>query len=359
MAIYKPSGIERKLAKLSFGYKQRKDLYNQLISLMSAGLQQTDAVQMAWDVASEEGKKPKETLAIVLQDIILRLQDGHSMAKALKPWVPADDVMVFEAIENSDDFVGYLREYMVMLEKKRAIVGTIVGGMIYPIILIGAVMGIITYFGNSLVPIIDGILPMEKWQGVALVLVFMNAFAQHYLIPTIITILVVAAVITFSLPRWAGRGRAFADRLPIYSTYRMYTGISFLMSMSSLIQGGMSPSRAIDLLRTDATPYVAYRLKKVRNQMLNGNNFGAALHRAGTGWPDRKMNLNIKIFAETQDLSAQLSKLSLSWIDEAQKNIKASMALVRNLAMMLVGAALMGIVGGIFALQGQISNAFM
>lgn len=121
----------------------------------------------------------------------------------------------------------------------------------------------------------------------------------------------------------------------------------------------MSPSRAIDLLRTDATPYVAYRLKKVRNQMLNGNNFGAALHRAGTGWPDRKMNLNIKIFAETQDLSAQLSKLSLSWIDEAQKNIKASMALVRNLAMMLVGAALMGIVGGIFALQGQISNAFM
>lgn len=359
MKIYKPSSLELKLAKMSFSYKQRTDFYNQLISLLDTGMSQTDAIQMCWDVASLEGKKPKETLAIVLQDIIQRKKDGHSLGQAIKPWVPGEDVMVFEAIENSDDFVSNLRDYMIMLEKKKKIKATIVGGVIYPIILVAGVLGIMTYFGTSIVPVIGQILPMEEWYGPARFLVFMNNFAMNYVTPTIITMITLSVAVIVSLPRWAGGGRIIADKFPIYSTYRMYTGISFLMSMASLIQGGMPATQAIDRLRPQASPYVAYRLMKVRNQMLNGNNFGAALHKAGTGWPDRTMNLNIKIFAETQDLSAQLSKLSMGWIDEAQKNINGTMGLVRNVAMIAVAGTLIGIVGGVFALQTQISNAAM
>jgi hypothetical protein len=98
---------------------------------------------------------------------------------------------------------------------------------------------------------------------------------------------------------------------------------------------------AIERLKPSATPYVASRLGKVRNQMLNGYNFGAALFNAGTGWPDQKMNLIIDIFAETQDLSAQPTKLAKSWVDVSQENITMSM----------------GIVGGVYSLQDQIAQS--
>lgn len=359
MKVYRPSSIELKLAKLSFGHKQRTDFYNQLISLLDTGMSQTDAIQMCWAVASLEGKKPKETLAIVLQDIIQRKKNGGSLGQAIKPWVPTEDVMVFEAIENSDDFVANLRTYMVMLEKKKKIKATIVGGIIYPIMLIAGVIAIMTYFGTSIVPVIGQILPIEDWYGPAIFLRFMNDFAMNYVTPTVIGLIGFLSAIMISLPRWAAGGRIVADRFPIYSTYRMYTGISFLMSMASLIQGGMTATQAIERLRPQAVPYVAYRLTKVRNQLLEGNNLGAALHKAKTGWPDQTMNLNIKIYAETQDLSAQLSKLSMGWIDEAQHNISSTMGLIRNIAMIAVAATLLGIVGGVFSLQTQISNGAM
>ncbi len=352
----RPSSFERRFARMQFGYRQRKDLYNQLISLVGTGMSKTDALHMAWDVASEEGRKPKELTAIVLSEIILAVQNGDSLSGALKPWVPQEDVMVFEAIENSDDFTGNLVAYIAMLEKKKKIAKTIIGGLIYPAVLVGMVYGIMIYFGSKVVPQVAELLPMESWTGPSLFLTFMYDFSQSYAIPALVTAIAGFGLVLYSLPRWAGAGRVLADRMPIYATYRMYTGISFLMSMASLIQGGMQATDALNMLHPQASPYVRARILKVRNQMLNGANFGAALHRAGTNWPDRKMNLNIKIFAETQDLSAQLSRLSASWIEISQERIASGMALIRTIAMLMVFGVIMGIVVGIYSLQGQIGS---
>ncbi|MFG6083445.1 type II secretion system F family protein [Paracoccus litorisediminis] len=355
MARYKPTSFELKLARLQFGYKQRVELYNQLIALLSTGMQLVDALQMAWDVASLEGKKPKEMNAIVLDNIIRKKQDGASFAQSIKPWVPAEDVMVMEAIENTTDMPSNLRDYLELLERKKKIKGTIVGGVAYPALLVAMVFGIMTYFGAKVVPTISQLLPMEKWTGAATFLRFMYNFSQSMALPVLASIGFTIVVITALLPRWKNSGRIIADRLPVFSTYRMYTGISFLMSMASLLQSGMPPAQALERLHPEANPYVKNRILKVRAQMLSGANFGAALYRAKTGWPDTKMNLNIKIFAETQDLSKQLTRLSKSWIEQAQADISKNMGLLRTISMIMVFGVIMGIVGGIYALQSQIA----
>lgn len=354
---YKPTGFERSMARTFFGYKQRTELYNQLIALLSTGMPLVDALQMAWDVASLEGKKPKEMNAIVLNEVILAKQNGASLAKALKPWVPKEDVMVMEAIENTTDMSGNLKDYLELIEKKKKIKATIIGGVAYPALLVAMVFGIMTYFGANVVPTISQLLPMEKWTGAANFLKFMYNFSQNLAIPVVVTIISTIVILSLLMPRWKGTGRVFADRLPVFSTYRMYTGISFLMSMASLLQSGMPPGEALDRLHPEATPYVKSRILKVRSQMLSGANFGAALYRSKTGWPDTKMNLNIKIFAETQDLSKQLTRLSKTWIEQAQANIAKNMGLLRTVAMLLVFGVIMGIVGGIYALQSQIAGS--
>lgn len=353
----RPSGFEKWFAKLQFGFKERKALYNQLMAQIETGMAVTEALQMSWDVASYEGAKPKELNAIILVEVIREMKNGEPLSHALRPWVPAEDVMVFEAIENSEDFAGNLRDYLDMLERKKKIKGTILGGMAYPVLLFGMVYFIMAYFGSSVVPQIAQMLPMEQWTGPASFLAFMNRFAESYAIPGIAVLIGAIVLIVLSLSRWSGAGRAFADKLPIYSTYRMYTGISFLLSVASLIKSGTPAPDALERLYPEANPYVKKRIVAILRQMRNGANLGAAMHRAGTGWPDPKMNLNIKIFAETKDLSSQLSKLAKGWLENSQEQIARNMGLFRTVAMLMVFMTIMGIVGGTYSLQDQIANS--
>ena len=149
---YRPSSFEKKVAKLQFGYEARRQFYTQLMSLLRTGMTTAQAIRMSWDVASLEGKKPKEGVAIILQDVMERMADGKMLGQALKPWAPQEDVMVLDAIENSSDFVGNLKSYLDMLAKKRKIKSAITGGLTYPAILIAAVIAIMAYFGSSIVP---------------------------------------------------------------------------------------------------------------------------------------------------------------------------------------------------------------
>jgi type II secretory pathway component PulF len=349
------NGFERWFAKIQFGTTSRLNLYQQLAALLRTGVSKTDAFQMAWKVASEEGRKPKEATALILRDILDGMKNGLSLGDAMRAWIPAEDAIILEATERSDDFPGYLDRYCEIIRKRRQIFSTIIGGLAYPIALISAVYGISFYFGSEVVPKIEGLLPTEEWEGPARFLLMLGEFADHYAIPALIGAILSGVTILILLPRWAGAGRRFADRLPVFSLYRMYTGISFLISVSSLVKGGLSVMNAVERVRPLSTPYVRFRLNRIRMGMLNGLNFGAALHASGTGWPDPAMNLSIKVFADTHDLSAQLHRISEDWMERGRVRIESSISVIKTTVLLVVFAVLIGIVSGMYSLQDQIS----
>lgn len=349
--------FERRFAKIQFGTEKRLALYQQLAALLRTGVSKTDALQMAWKVASEEGRKPKEATALILRDILDGMKNGLTFGDAVRRWVPSEDAMILEATESSDDFPGYLGRYCEVIRKRRAIFSTIVGGLTYPAALLSAVYGIAFYFGSQVIPKIEGLLPTEEWAGAARFLLLLGEFADRVAIPALAVLISIMVLIAVLLPRWAGAGRSVADRLPVFSLYRMYTGISFLISISSLVQGGLSVMNAVERVRPMATPYVRFRLNRVRTGMLNGLNFGAALHASGTGWPDPVMNLSIKVFADTHDLSAQLHRISEEWMDRGRAKIEKSIGLIKSLVLLIVFGVILGIVGGMYSLQDQIASS--
>ena len=129
-----------------------------------------------------------------------------------------------------------------------------------------------------------------------------------------------------------------------------------MTSVAALIQGGMPVIGAVEKILPLSPPYVKYRLKMVYRHMLNGENFGAALYRTGTGWPDQELNLSLKIFAETADLSQQLSRLAKDSLITSQQKIEASMAIMKSVTMCIVFAVILGIVGGMYGLQDLIAQ---
>lgn len=351
-----PSAFDRKFAKLQFGFDKRLKFYQQLAALTRTGMPKTDALRMMYIVASREGTKKKEALAVVTADIISGMENGDGFGSAIRPWVPIDDVMVLEAIENSDDFPKFVEEYCDMLVGKSKIMATIKGGLTYPVVLLTAIYGLMYYFGAEVTPKIEPLLSIDQWTGPAGFLAFLNRFANELAVPITITIISVVTVIMLSLKRWVKYGRTQADKLPIYSTYRMYTGISFMTSVAALIQGGMPVINAVEKILPMSPPYVKYRLKMVYQHMLNGENFGAALYRTGTGWPDPELNLSLKIFAETADLSQQLSRLAKDSLKTSQGKIETSMNTIKSLTMVGVFGVILGIVGGMYGLQDLIAQ---
>jgi type II secretory pathway component PulF len=314
-------------------------------------------LQLLQIVASDEGKKEKDAMSVVLTTILRDMRNGKSFGEAVRNWVPPDDRMVLEATENSDDFPGQLEAYCHTLKQKRKVVGTIVGGLAYPVFLFVMVFAMLIYFGRSIVPAIGVLLPPEDWTGPARFLAFLGDFADNYAIPSAISLVVLLIVITLTLPRWTGRLRRLVDGMPIYKLYRIYTGISFMMAVSALMRGGMAPISAVERILPLTTPYVKERLTGIRRGMLNGQDFGEALHRHGASWPDYKMNLSVKVFARTQDLSRQLARLAQDWLNLNQEKMEQRMAATRNIALVAVFGVIIAVVAGMYSVQAQITEA--
>jgi type II secretory pathway component PulF len=351
------NAFERWFAKVQFGFEQRTKFYQELAALLRAGMSKPDAVSLLQVVASDEGKKSKDTMSVILTLILREMRNGKSFGEAVRPWVPPDDRMVLEATENSDDFPGQLEEYCRTLKQKRKVVGTIVGGLSYPVFLFMMVFALLIYFGRVIVPDIGKLLPPERWTGAARFLALLGEFADNYAIPTVIAIVMLLVVIMITLPRWTGRVRRVCDHFPIYKLYRIYTGISFMLAISSLMRGGMAPINAVERIMPLATPYVREKLFSIRRGMLNGQDFGEALHRNGRAWPDYKMNLSVKIFSRTQDLSRQLARLAQDWLNLNQEKMEQRMAATRNVALVMVFVVIIAIVAGMYSVQAQISES--
>lgn len=355
----KATNLERKILKIQFGYKVRKDFYNQIISLAEAGVSRTDSLRMIWDIASLEGKKPREALPLIISDIVDSLSSGMTFGQSLKPWIPQDEFMAIEAIEGSSDFAGNLKEYLWLAEKQKGIRGKIVGGLVYPVFLLSISLGVVWYFGATVMPVLETILPPEQWQGPAYLLYLLSIFARDYVMWFVLGLIATIVVVVITLPRWSGMNRRYADRLPLYSTYRMYTGINFLTSVAALNRSGMSISDAIDRVRRNANPYVKMRADRIQRRMFEGDNFGSAMYRAGTGWPDTTMALNIKVFAETQDLTEHMNRMAKEWLVTSEANVEKNMGVLKYVAMILMFSTIMTIIGGIYGINMQISAGAM
>ncbi len=57
--------------------------------------------------------------------------------------------------------------------------------------------------------------------------------------------------------------RKAADRFPLFSTYKSWTGLGFLLSLSALPKAGVSLREALEMLERRSPPYVAERLQAV------------------------------------------------------------------------------------------------
>ena len=147
--------------------------------------------------------------------------------------------------------------------------------------------------------------------------------------------------------------RAKFDKIPPWNLYRIFVGVSWLLSLSALVNAGTPVSKALRMLRGDSSPYLLYRLERALIYVNNGENLGEALYLTGLDFPDKEVIGDLQIYAELDNFPAALNMMANEWLEDSIRDIEQKAAGLNAAAILMIAAIVAWVVAGTFAMQDQ------
>ena len=348
--------LNERFVRLQFGSSQRTRLYEKLIDLLHNNIKLTEALDICWQHASYDGRKPKRVAAIALDTWRTRVRDGVKLGDAMQGWIPDSDRMVIKAGEEAGKVEEALRNALKIQEGMSKIRAAIWGGVAYPLVLLAAVVGFLVIFGVMVVPSFDAVFPRAKWTGAGASMAFLSDFVDIWLMPILIAFFAAIVVSIWSMPRWTGRLRVYADKVPPYSLYRMSVGVGFMLTVSAITKANVTFTDTLRALLRDANPWYRERLARALQLMNNGRNLGEALHQSGHSFPDEEAVLDLRAFAGLAGFEVRMQKMGEKWIDLSVVRVQGQMKVFSYFALVLMAFVIGWLGSGLQSVLSQIQS---
>ncbi|MDR2933672.1 MAG: type II secretion system F family protein [Rickettsiales bacterium] len=335
--------------------EKRLKIYYKLLSLLANRFSLMDSLERVWGIESNGGKNPDEPGAIAVSAWTYELERGQSFADALNGWVPTGEKLMLVVGDVSKLDIA-LRNVIKVSEGTKRIKDPLVSALAYPFFLLLLVMGMIVAVGLYLVPMMTGATKGGQWTGMAGSLVGLSEFMKTswYYLPA--TFGIVMALIVFSFQHLKGQIRASIDKFPPWSLFRMFTGVGWLMSLSAMVRAGTPITKAMEVLRDNGSPYLAYNLSAALTYMQMGLNLGQSLHKTGLGFPEQEIIGDLNIYSELDDFEAAVDNLANTYLENSIKNIEKQAGALNTIALLAITGVIGWVLMGTFEMQNQIQN---
>ena len=348
--------FELKFAKMQFGGKKRNRIYRKLNRFLGNGVPLPRALDILWGHASDDGRKPKEAQAVIIDQWRRQVAEGRKFGQAIKGWVPDSDRLVIEGGETAGNLTVAIEKAMAINESAGKIKMTVIKGLTYPVMLILAAIALLVLIVRQVVPAFDAVLPKDQWEGVGAQMAFVAGLIDNYLLYGLVLVGVLIAVISYTMPRWTNPVRTRFDRFPPWSIYRLVLGSGFMLTVAGMIKAGIPLPTVLGMLGRDAQPWYKQRLSQTLRWVNEGFNLGEALHKTGYNFPDKESVMDLRAYAGLNKFDEALEKLGTEWLTESVEKIEIQTAFLKNIGFLVLGGTFMWIYGGIFSLQQQITN---
>jgi len=332
---------------------ERLQIYRKLSALLKNRFSLMDALERIYNIASKDGKDPGDSLAVATANWMQRIRNGNSFSEALQGWVPSTEILML-SVGDVASLELALQHTIRVVEGMNKMRSLVMGAVSYPLFLMFMVCLLIWGVAKYMVPPMVSAVPNLHWTGVAKSLVDLSVFVDQHplLLFSILPVIVVLVSITF--PFWKGKSRAMFDNVPPWSIYRIFIGVSWLLSLSALVRAGMPVSRAMKALSsTDASPYLRYRIDKALSYVNNGDNLGEALYHTQLKFPDEEIVGDLRIYAELDTFPEALENLANTWLEGSIRDIDKKASLLNSAAILMIAAVIAWVVWGTFEMQDQ------
>lgn len=356
-AMSRLNAVEVQYARLVVNMSNgaRLKLYRKIASLMRNRFSLMDALDRLHDGISNGGKNAGEPFAIAIVEWSKKLQNGIPFSDALKGWAPDRERLMLSVGDVSDLEMALLNLIRVT-EGSAKMVRPIIGAVTYPSFLFMMAVLIIYAIGAYMVPPMIDAAPDVVWTGLARDLVDVSYWIKDYWIIAFSALPIIMVVIYSTIGIWTGPIRAFFDKLPPWSLYKVFTGISWLLALSALVKGGTPVSTALRALRRDSSRYLKERIDKTLIYINAGENLGQALAKTNLDFPDIEIIGDLKIYSELDNFEEALEKLANDWLDESVYLIEQKASMLNMVALLSIGGVIAWAVMGTFEMQDQITS---
>lgn len=338
---------------------KRMAVARKIASLLRNNFTLMDALHRIEMIESKNGKKPNEPFAIAMREIQQNLERGMTFAAATAEWVPTEETLLLTS--------GNVSSLLVSFENIGRVVGGIsrikramVSAITYPLFLFALTIGIIVMVGIYLVPSLAEAAGSDViWHGTAASLVWVSNIANKYWVWIAVIFVTLFGAIFISLPIWTGRLRTLIDKIPPFSTYKLQTSVSWLMSLAAMVSAGVSVPDAIRLLADSSNRYLRDILDETLHHIANGDNLGTALSHTGKDFPSEEIIGDLMIYSDMNDFDKNLNQIANDYMDESVRKMESISNVLNSIGIILVSVIIGWVVFGTFQMQEQITSVFM
>lgn len=334
--------------KLSSKLKIR--IYKKIIRFLSTNIGLTDALNMIYNNASYDGKKPKKLQAVVIDQWRKSINNGLTLSQAIKGWVPESDRLVIEGGEKAGNIPNALEKAILISESSGKIAKTVIFGLMYPLFFITIVISFLILFSIYIIPEFATIVPEEKWIGLGHQIYVVSYFIKNWLTLSLIGVAAFIFICFFSLSRWTGNIRKFFDHIPPWSIYKLIQGTSFLITTSAMSRSGIAIPNIIRNLLKNATPWYKERLSKILFHINNGYNLGEALYKAEFDFPEKEIIQDLRSYAKLNKFEDGMEEMAKEWLQESVDKIQTKMNVFKNMALFMMFITILWLYGSIYSI---------
>lgn len=303
-------------AKLQFTSVKRIEFYETVALLLENNVQLNDALLELYEVWSDKGKKPGEPLPMVARACAEALGNGVPISEALLNWVPDQEASMVAAGDRAGTLISTFADVVKLIEYKQRIGAAVKKALIYPFFLVGMLVVLLYQVSVKLVPQMARTSSPEEWEGAMYLLYMLSQFVTHAGIYFLLVIFLLLTGVFYSLPRLTGKIRVYLDHLPIYRTFRVMHGATFLLNVSVMMRSGMQQKEALKLLAQNANEWLYERINGAIYGLDHGVNLGVSLERAEHNFPDKRSVQMISILAERKGFEQAMMRFSERWLEQ-------------------------------------------
>lgn len=324
---------------------RRADFYYDLASALE------DKVPLFTTLRNYETRaRQRDPAAAKLYQQMLRESINGSLSQALHGIMPASELIMIDAIQTAGDAALARGLYFMSetVEKIDKMILMVRKAVVYPVVLMVIFAALLTGFSFFAVPVLEELMPPEKWPLLGRILYVISSTVRHYGLFILIGLAVMITLFVRSLPNWFGPMRRKVDNWMPYSLYRDFSGAMLIVSLSSLMRTGVSLRSSLERAIRFSTPWLRWHLQQILRGLASEHaaKFGQAFR---TGVLSMDMEDRVQDASERRDPVAAFVKIGVGSIDRIERNMTEAAGKLNGVMMAIAGIVLGIMMTGFFA----------
>ncbi|MCD6039240.1 MAG: tcpE [Gammaproteobacteria bacterium] len=316
--------IGRYFKKMQFGAKAQLAFLEDFYILVNDGIPANRAIEMMTQVTDGISRD-------VAFSIEKKISEGQPLAEGMRDWFATNVVEIIRVGEEGGVLVETLKSAINTLTQHSGALGSLMGAVAYPLMVIVLACAIIVYLSNSVFMQFKEIKPMEQWPQAGRDLVHYGAFIQGWWWLALLFIIFLIVVLRYLMANYVGELRPLLDTIPPFSLYKRFVASRLLETLGLLVANGVVFKNALKVMQYQSNPYITSHL--ILMEHLLGMGKGNISDVLETGLISRSDILRLRVMAEVKGFEHGLIRMG---IRGSAQNIK-----VVNLIAKIIGGILL------------------